>query len=81
MRDRLLQNHPARRALIAAIFVGLAGVQIAHAGGPVNVAISNAGTTSFASAAYATDSDAQGQIDLALNGDADGTGGGNGFRA
>jgi hypothetical protein len=79
MRDRVMQNHPARRALMVAILVGIAGVQIARADGPVNVAISNAGTTSFASAAYATDSDAQDQIDLALNGDADGNSGEDSF--
>ena len=80
MRNRNSQNHRALYALTVALLAGVAGVQIARADNPVpvKVAVSNAGTTSFTSAVYATDSDAQDQVDLALNGDADGAGGDNG---
>ena len=80
MRDRSIPNHPARYALMVAILVGITAAQIVRAGTPVAVAITNAGTTSFASAPYAADSDAADQLDLALSGDADGVGGGDGFQ-
>jgi hypothetical protein len=72
-------NRATRRALMVAIVVGAAGVQIARAADPVKVPISRERTTSFAFAAYATDSDAQDPIDLSLNGDADGNGGDDDF--
>lgn len=68
-------------ALMLAGFVSAVGVGTAHADGPVSVAISKVGTTSFGSAPYATDSDTQSdQIDLSLMGDVDGTGGDDAFQ-
>jgi hypothetical protein len=65
-----------RLAVMAAIFACMAATTTAGAAGPVTVPLSIAGTTSFASAPYAADSDkAADQIDQALNGDAEGTGG------
>jgi hypothetical protein len=75
MKDKAIPNHQSRHAVTIAILMAVTGMQIARADGPFNVTISNAGATSFASAVYVTDSDAQDQIDLTLNGDADGTGG------
>jgi hypothetical protein len=71
----------APRPLILVVMVlSLAAGQAAGAAPtPVSVAISKVGSTSPASAPYATDADGQNEIDLALNGDADGTGGTGGF--
>ena len=67
--------------LALAILGASVGVKIAQATGPVTVPISKVGTASFASAAYASDSDTQNdQIDLALMGDTDGTGGADAFQ-
>jgi hypothetical protein len=73
----------APRPLILVVMVlSLAAGQAAGAAPtPVSVAISKVGSTSPASAPYATDADGQNEIDLALNGDADGTGGTGGFAA
>jgi hypothetical protein len=68
-------------AVLLAVLVGAAAVTVAHADGPVSVAIAKVGTSSFASAPYATDSDTQNdQIDLSLMGDADGSGGDDSFQ-
>ena len=79
MTRGVILNRATRRALMVAIVVGAAGVQLALAAEPVKVPISRERTTSFSFAAYATDSDAQDQIDLSLNGDADGNGGDDDF--
>src|ERR1700693_4765558 len=80
MEDRVMTNYSTRRVLTVAILLVLGGGQIARAQSPVTVAISKAGTTSFSSAAYAADSNNQtDQFDLALMGDADGSGGTDGF--
>lgn len=68
-------------AAMAVLLAVLVGAAVAHADGPVAVAITKVGTSSFASAPYATDSDTQNdQIDLSLIGDADGSGGDNTFQ-
>src|ERR1700686_801596 len=80
MEDRVMPNYSTRRVLTVTILLVLGGGQIARAQSPVTVAISKAGTTSFSSAAYAADSNNQtDQFDLALMGDADGSGGTDGF--
>jgi hypothetical protein len=74
-------NRRAPRLLsVVAMLGGIVAAQTASAAiTPVSVPLLNAGTASFGSAPYGTDSNAQDEIDLALNGDADGTGGDNGF--
>jgi hypothetical protein len=80
MIERVMANYRARRALIlVATLGGIAGAQTVSAAAPVSVPISHAGTTSFVFAAYGTDADGQDEVDLALNGDSNGTGGANGF--
>ena len=80
MEDRVMPNYSMRRVLTLATLLALGGGQIARAQSPVTVAISKAGTTSFGSAPYASDSNNQtDQFDLALTGDADGSGGTDGF--
>jgi hypothetical protein len=83
MRSSLPPHYFARLvlALMLGIFGSAIAVRTAHAAGPVTVPITKAGTTSFASAPYAADSDTQNdQIDLALMGDADGSGGDDAFQ-
>ena len=78
MKERRYQMTPL--AVIAAIFACMAATTTAGAAGPVNVPLSIAGTTSFASAPYAGELDkAADQIEQGMNGDAEGAGGEEGF--
>ena len=74
MRHWIYQISRARLMLAtAAIFTA---TSTAHAGSAVNVAITKAGTTSFASGTYAPNStNGDSEFDSAMQGDADGAGG------